>query len=175
MHRIIRRAHVFEGARITRCRDVVARDAPGRRRALASPPMQRRLRGIFEAMNEFRLRFASSTAAPRFSSARLRREQVLGARSNSRVRSCRIVESLLNEPFLGIALRLGITFPEITEMQGRAIFRSASRSRRGIDVKPEIMIPPSRVSPSRQSARHTRGDCQASSGAWARTFMMIGR
>jgi pyruvate,orthophosphate dikinase len=38
--------------------------------------------------------------------------------------------------------RLGITFPEITEMQGRAIFEAAVRAkRRGIDVRPEIMIP----------------------------------
>jgi pyruvate, orthophosphate dikinase len=38
--------------------------------------------------------------------------------------------------------RLGITFPEITEMQGRAIFEAAVRAmRRGIDVRPEIMVP----------------------------------
>jgi pyruvate,orthophosphate dikinase len=38
--------------------------------------------------------------------------------------------------------RLGITYPEITEMQARAIFEAAVRaSRRGIEVKPEIMIP----------------------------------
>ena len=38
--------------------------------------------------------------------------------------------------------RLGITYPEITEMQGRAIFEAAVRaSRRGIDVQVEIMIP----------------------------------
>jgi pyruvate,orthophosphate dikinase len=38
--------------------------------------------------------------------------------------------------------RLGITYPEITEMQGRAIFEAAVRARRrGLDVRPEIMIP----------------------------------
>jgi pyruvate, orthophosphate dikinase len=38
--------------------------------------------------------------------------------------------------------RLGITYPEITEMQGRAIFEAAVKAkRRGIDVLPEIMIP----------------------------------
>ena len=38
--------------------------------------------------------------------------------------------------------RLGITYPEITEMQARAIFEAAVRAtRRGIDVRPEIMIP----------------------------------
>jgi pyruvate,orthophosphate dikinase len=38
--------------------------------------------------------------------------------------------------------RLGITYPEITEMQARAIFEAAVRvMRRGIDVRPEIMVP----------------------------------
>jgi pyruvate,orthophosphate dikinase len=38
--------------------------------------------------------------------------------------------------------RLGISYPEITEMQGRAILEAAVRAmRRGINVKPEIMIP----------------------------------
>src|SRR5688500_13957563 len=56
----------------------------------------------------------------------------------------RVVESLREtNPMLGHrGCRLGITFPEITEMQGRAIFEAAVRAaRRGIDVKPEIMIP----------------------------------
>jgi pyruvate,orthophosphate dikinase len=38
--------------------------------------------------------------------------------------------------------RLGISYPEITEMQGRAILEAAVRAmRRGIRVRPEIMIP----------------------------------
>ena len=38
--------------------------------------------------------------------------------------------------------RLGITFPEITEMQARAIFTAAADVKReGIDVYPEVMIP----------------------------------
>jgi len=38
--------------------------------------------------------------------------------------------------------RLGITFPEITRMQTRAILEAACRVKKeGIDVKPEIMIP----------------------------------
>jgi pyruvate, orthophosphate dikinase len=46
-------------------------------------------------------------------------------------------------PMLGHrGCRLGITYPEITEMQGRAIFEAAVRvRRRGLDVRPEIMIP----------------------------------
>jgi len=40
--------------------------------------------------------------------------------------------------------RLGITYPEITEMQARAIFEAAAlvkKLKKPIDVKPEIMIP----------------------------------
>src|SRR5512146_91003 len=46
-------------------------------------------------------------------------------------------------PMLGHrGCRLGITYPEITEMQARAIFEAAvAVARQGINVKPEIMIP----------------------------------
>ena len=46
-------------------------------------------------------------------------------------------------PMLGLrGCRLGITFPEITQMQVRAIFEAAARVKReGVDVHPEIMIP----------------------------------
>jgi pyruvate,orthophosphate dikinase len=56
----------------------------------------------------------------------------------------RIIESLREtNPMLGHrGCRLGITYPEITEMQGRAIFEAAVRARkRGIDVRVEIMVP----------------------------------
>ena len=39
-------------------------------------------------------------------------------------------------------MRLGITVPEIYEMQARAIFEAAAKmARAGVSVKPEIMIP----------------------------------
>jgi len=46
-------------------------------------------------------------------------------------------------PMLGLrGCRLGITFPEITEMQVRAIFEAACQLKReGVDVHPEVMIP----------------------------------
>jgi pyruvate,orthophosphate dikinase len=46
-------------------------------------------------------------------------------------------------PMLGLrGCRLGITFPEITEMQVRAIFEAACQLKKeGVDVHPEIMIP----------------------------------
>ncbi len=46
-------------------------------------------------------------------------------------------------PMLGHrGCRLGITYPEITEMQARAIFEAAvAVSKDGVKVKPEVMIP----------------------------------
>jgi len=46
-------------------------------------------------------------------------------------------------PMLGHrGCRLGISYPEITEMQARAIFEAAAEvQRQGIKVKPEVMIP----------------------------------
>jgi pyruvate, orthophosphate dikinase len=46
-------------------------------------------------------------------------------------------------PMLGFrGCRLGIVFPEITEMQARAVFEAACNVKKaGIDVEPEIMIP----------------------------------
>ena len=46
-------------------------------------------------------------------------------------------------PMLGHrGCRLGITYPEITEMQARAIFEAAVKvAKEGVKVKPEVMIP----------------------------------
>jgi pyruvate,orthophosphate dikinase len=46
-------------------------------------------------------------------------------------------------PMLGLrGCRLGITYPEISEMQARAVFEAAAEvQKKGIKVKPEIMIP----------------------------------
>ena len=54
------------------------------------------------------------------------------------------VESLHEfNPMLGFrGCRLGIIFPEITEMQARAIFEAAADTKKkGISVEPEVMIP----------------------------------
>ena len=56
----------------------------------------------------------------------------------------RAVEELHEfNPMLGHrGCRLGITYPEITKMQARAIFEAALQvARKGIKVKPEVMIP----------------------------------
>ncbi|HYX68016.1 MAG TPA: putative PEP-binding protein, partial [Terriglobales bacterium] len=55
----------------------------------------------------------------------------------------RIDELKESNPMLGHrGCRLGITYPEITEMQARAIFEAAvTVAKEGVKVKPEIMIP----------------------------------
>jgi pyruvate,orthophosphate dikinase len=139
----------FEGDRITAMREmIVAREEGGRRRALAKLlPMQRGdFEGIFEAMNGFPVTIRLLDPPLHEFLPHGGEESKLLARQLglSREELGRIVESLREtNPMLGHrGVRLAITYPEITEMQGRAIFEAAVRAmRRGIDVRPEIMVP----------------------------------
>jgi len=139
----------FEGDRITAMREmIVARDIAGRRRALAKLlPMQRSdFEGIFEAMSGLPVTIRLLDPPLHEFLTHGGEESKLLARTLgiSRAELLHIVESLREtNPMLGHrGCRLGITYPEITEMQGRAIFEAAVRAkRRGIDVRPEIMIP----------------------------------
>ena len=139
----------FEGDRITAMREmIVARDESGRRRALAKLlPMQRAdFEGIFEAMRGFPVTVRLLDPPLHEFLPHGGEESKLLARTLGLARDelNRIVESLREtNPMLGHrGCRLGITYPEITEMQARAIFEAAVRaSRRGIDVQPEIMVP----------------------------------
>jgi pyruvate,orthophosphate dikinase len=139
----------FEGDRITPMREmIVARDEPGRRRALAKLlPMQRAdFEGIFEAMDGLPVTIRLLDPPLHEFLPHGGEESKLLARTLglSRPDLARIVESLREtNPMLGHrGCRLGITFPEITEMQARAIFEAAMNANaRGIEVHPEIMIP----------------------------------
>ena len=139
----------FEGDRITSMREmIVARDEGGRRRALAKLlPMQRHdFEGIFEAMAGLPVTIRLLDPPLHEFLPHGGEESKLLARTLgvSRADLQHVVESLREtNPMLGHrGCRLGITFPEITEMQGRAIFEAAVRAkRRGVDVHPEIMIP----------------------------------
>ncbi|MEO5588517.1 MAG: pyruvate, phosphate dikinase [Gemmatimonadaceae bacterium] len=139
----------FEGDRITAMREmIVARDEDGRRRALAKLlPMQRGdFEGIFEAMDGLPVTIRLLDPPLHEFLPHGGEESKLLARTLGleRAELSRIVESLReSNPMLGHrGCRLGITYPEITEMQGRAIFEAAVRAmRRGIDVRPEIMVP----------------------------------
>jgi pyruvate, orthophosphate dikinase len=139
----------FEGDRITAMREmIVSRDESGRRRALARLlPMQRSdFEGIFEAMGGLPVTIRLLDPPLHEFLPHGGEESKLLARQLglTRPQLQHIVESLREtNPMLGHrGCRLGITFPEITEMQARAIFEAAVRARRrGIDVHPEIMIP----------------------------------
>jgi pyruvate, orthophosphate dikinase len=139
----------FEGDRITAMREmIVARDQTGRRRALTKLlDMQRAdFEGIFDAMDGFPVTIRLLDPPLHEFLPHGGEETKLLARTLgiSRQQLHSIVEDLREtNPMLGHrGCRLGITYPEITEMQGRAIFEAAVRvRRRGRDVRPEIMVP----------------------------------
>jgi pyruvate,orthophosphate dikinase len=139
----------FEGDRIHAMREmIVARDETGRRRALARLlPMQRSdFEGIFEAMSGLPVTIRLLDPPLHEFLPHGGEESKLLARRLGIPRTdlARIVEDLREaNPMLGHrGCRLGVTFPEITEMQCRAIFEAAVRaSSRGVEVHPEIMIP----------------------------------
>jgi pyruvate, orthophosphate dikinase len=139
----------FEGERIHAMREmIVARDEAGRRRALAQLlPMQRAdFEGIFEAMDGFPVTIRLLDPPlheflPHGGEESKHLSRQLGI---PRAELGRIVDGLREvNPMLGHrGCRLGIVYPEITEMQARAIFEAAIKCRkRGIDVHPEIMVP----------------------------------
>jgi len=139
----------FEGDRITAMREmIVARDEAGRRRALEKLlPMQRAdFEGIFQAMDACPVTIRLlDPPLHEFLPHGGEESSLLAASLNlSRQELSRVVSSLREtNPMLGHrGCRLGIVYPEITEMQARAIFEAAVRAcRRGIDVRPEIMVP----------------------------------
>ena len=139
----------FEGDRIHAMREmIVARDEGGRRRALATLlPMQRAdFEAIFEAMSGYPVNIRLLDPPLHEFLPHGGEESKLLARQLQLPKSelARIVETLREtNPMLGHrGCRLGITYPEITEMQGRAIFEAAVKARkRGIDVHVEIMVP----------------------------------
>jgi pyruvate,orthophosphate dikinase len=139
----------FEGDRITAMREmIVARDEAGRRRALAKLlPMQRGdFEGIFEAMAGYpvTIRLLDPPLHEFLPHGGEDAKRLARRLALTRTELNKIVESLReSNPMLGHrGCRLGIVYPEITEMQGRAIFEAAVRAkRRGHDVHPEIMVP----------------------------------
>ncbi len=139
----------FEGDRITGMREmIVARDEGGRRRALEKLlPMQRSdFEGIFEAMDGYPVTIRLLDPPLHEFLPHDGKESVILAQTLGipRAELTRIVSALReSNPMLGHrGCRLGIVYPEITEMQARAIFEAAVRvSRRGIEVYPEIMVP----------------------------------
>jgi pyruvate,orthophosphate dikinase len=139
----------FEGDRITAMREmIIARDETGRRKALTKLlPMQRAdFEGIFEAMDGFPVTIRLLDPPLHEFLPHGGEESKLLARTLKLTQRelGRIVDALREtNPMLGHrGCRLGITYPEITEMQARAIFEAAVRvQRRGVRVHPELMVP----------------------------------
>ncbi|MDY0197526.1 MAG: pyruvate, phosphate dikinase [Tenuifilaceae bacterium] len=139
----------FEGDRIKAMREMIlANDETGRRKALEKLlPMQRAdFEGIFEAMQGLpvTVRLLDPPLhefVPHEEANQKEMAKELGI-SLEDVREK--VESLHEfNPMLGHrGCRLGVTYPEITEMQARAIIEAAlNLKKKGIKTFPEIMVP----------------------------------
>ena len=139
----------FEGDRIKAVREMIlASDVEGRRAALAKLlPMQRGdFEGIFEAMDGYGVTIRLlDPPLHEFVPHQTATQKELADEMGITLAEVKAKVDALEEfnPMLGHrGCRLGITYPEITEMQTRAIIEAALACKaRGIDVKPEIMIP----------------------------------
>ncbi|MBL62745.1 MAG: pyruvate, phosphate dikinase [Opitutae bacterium] len=139
----------FEGNRIDAMREMIlAEDEATRRKALKKllPYQRRDFAGIFKALDglpaTIRLldpplhEFLPHDAA---SQRDLAKKMGLTASAISK----RVEELHEFNPMLGHrGCRLGISYPEVTEMQARAIFEAAIQVKaKGIEVNPELMVP----------------------------------
>jgi len=139
----------FEGNRIVAFREMILADnLEGRRKALEKIlPMQREdFEGIFRALNGLpaTIRALDPPLHEFLPHDKEGQEQVAKEVGVDVEMVKNTVESLSeNNPMLGHrGCRLGITYPEITEMQVRAIMEAAVNiHKEGIPVEPEIMIP----------------------------------
>jgi pyruvate,orthophosphate dikinase len=139
----------FEGERIDAMREMIlAQDLDGRQKALAKLlPMQRDdFIGIFKAMRGFPViirtldpplhEFLPHTQADIADLAA--KLGVTEQELESKVRSLHEANPMLGHR----GCRLGISYPEITAMQARAVFEAACEVRKqGYKVFPEVMIP----------------------------------
>ena len=146
----------FEGERIDHMRAMILADnEKDRRRALKKLlPMQRRdFRDLFKVMDGYPV--IIRTLDPPLHEFLPKREELMveiaTMKASNKRRGLKDKEALLARveqlhefnPMLGHrGCRLGITFPEITEMQAQAIFEAAVQcANKGIKVIPEVMIP----------------------------------
>ncbi|MBN98023.1 MAG: pyruvate, phosphate dikinase [Gemmatimonadetes bacterium] len=139
----------FEGDRVLAVREMIlADDEAGRRRALVKlKPMQRRdFEGIFKAMNGLpvTIRLLDPPLHEFLPHEKAQQQEMAREMGISMRQVLQKIESLHEfNPMLGHrGCRLGITFPEIYEMQVEAIFEAVIRAKkRGIRALPELMIP----------------------------------
>ena len=139
----------FEGEKIKAMREMIlAEDAEGRKKALAKilPYQQADFKGIFEAMAgcPVTVRLLDPPLHEFVPHDQKGQEEMAEAMGVSVKYIQQRVEALCeHNPMLGHrGCRLGNTYPEITEMQTRAILGGALELKReGIEAKPEIMVP----------------------------------
>ncbi len=139
----------FEGDRIKAMREMIlADDVAGREKALAKLlPMQRSdFEGIFEAMEGYgvTIRLLDPPLHEFVPHEEANQKEMADEMGISVEQVKNKVESLHEfNPMLGHrGCRLGITYPEITAMQARAIIEAAMNLKaKGIDARPEIMVP----------------------------------
>ncbi|HEY8196677.1 MAG TPA: pyruvate, phosphate dikinase [Gemmatimonadales bacterium] len=139
----------FTGDRLLAMREmIVAQDIPGRKRALAKLlPMQRGdFEAIFRAMEGYPVTIRLlDPPLHEFLPQEPAEIEALAKELKIEPAALRVIVERLHEvnPMLGLrGCRLGIIYPEITEMQVRAIFEAACTvaARKG-RVMPEVMIP----------------------------------
>ncbi|NLF43126.1 MAG: pyruvate, phosphate dikinase [Bacteroidales bacterium] len=139
----------FEGDRIKPMREMIlANDEKGRRKALDKLlPIQRKdFEGIFEAMHDLpvTVRLLDPPLHEFLPQETANQKEMADELGISAEEVKRKVESLHEvNPMLGHrGCRLGNTYPEISEMQARAIIEAAMNLKaKGIKALPEIMIP----------------------------------
>ena len=139
----------FEGNRIDAMREMIlARNLEDRQKALAKllPYQKGDFVGIFKALDgkPATIRLLDPPLHEFLPQDRAAQEALaskMGVKTEDIAR--RVTELHEQNPMLGHrGCRLGITFPEVTEMQARAIFEAAAEVQKsGIKVHPEVMIP----------------------------------
>ncbi|RLC56816.1 MAG: pyruvate, phosphate dikinase, partial [Candidatus Cloacimonadota bacterium] len=139
----------FEGEKIKAMREMIlADDEAGRRKALAKLlPFQRTdFEGIFKEMTGFGVTVRLlDPPLHEFVPHETANQQEMADEMGIPVEEVKVKVDSLHEfnPMLGHrGCRLGNTYPEITEMQARAIIEAAINVKEvGFDPKPEIMVP----------------------------------
>jgi len=139
----------FEGDRIKAVREMIlSDDEEGRRKALDKllPYQREDFYGIFKAMHD--LPVTVRTLDPplhEFLPHEPENQQEMADEMGITLEEVKAKVAALHEfnPMLGHrGCRLGVTYPEITEMQARAIMEAACQlTKEGVKVFPEIMIP----------------------------------
>jgi len=139
----------FEGNRIDAMREMILADnVTDRKQALAKllPYQKGDFVGIFKALKGFpaTIRFLDPPLHE-FLPHDEKAQQDLASKMGVPVGKIQQRVKELHEfnPMLGFrGCRLGVVFPEISEMQSRAVFEAAAEVQKsGIKVKPEVMIP----------------------------------